>query len=294
MNRSRLSQAAVLTAIAASVLACGDDDASSAGSGSGGSAGSPAKPGTPTPGGTSGASGSSDAGDAGTRPPPSPLATGWQKAFRATSAGINCNQTLAQMTAAGATSLKVGASTLVVGFEQIGQNQDPIFARFEDTTQKYCEHHEREAPDGRAYGVTWDGGKTAYVVYTIVGGGSAFDALGKGQWLDRYGDGGGSSKVSFVGEVETDFGTLVRGTFVIAKKKDGKTNSHTPADAPIVLASGDIEFQGDSAFQPMNPDKSIMECTNYPFASRYVFSRDLKTLSCASSTNCKSAVPCPP
>jgi len=101
------------------------------------------------------------------------------------------------------------------------------------------------------------------------------------------------TKVSFVGEVETDIGALVKGTFVIAKKKDGKTNSHTPADAPIVMASGEIEFLGDSAFQPMNPDKSIMDCTDYPFSSRYVFSRDLKTLTCASSTNCKSAAPCP-
>ena len=269
----------------ATSLSCGGEASSSQGSPEGGS------PDAPAP--TNGAPGEPGT-DAGPRLPSSPLANGWQKAFNTKSAGINCNQTLAQMTAAGATALKIGSTTLVVGFEQIGQNQDPVFARFDDGNAKYCEHHEREAPDGRAYGVTWDGGKTAYVVYTIVGGGSAFDARGKGQWGDRYGDGGGSSKVSFVGEVETDFGTLVKGTFVIAKKKDGKTNSHSPADAPIVLASGEVEFQGDSAFQPMNPDKSIMECTGYPFASRYVFSRDLKTLSCSSSTNCTSKAPCTP
>lgn len=271
----RLRVSAGIVALASWSLACGGDDATP-----------PAAPvqGTTAPGGSS---------EAGARPPAGPLSSGWQKAFNKTSVAINCKQTLAEMTAAGATVLTIGSSTIVVGFEQIGQNQDPVFARFEDATPKYCEHHEREAPDGRAYGVTWDGGKSAYVVYTIVGGGSAFDARAKGQWLDRYGDGGGSSKVSFVGEVETELGALVRGTYVIAKKKDGKTNSHTPSDAPIILASGEIEFLGDSAFQPMNPDKSIMDCTDYPFASRYVFSRDLKTLACASSTNCKSAVPCP-
>ena len=230
--------------------------------------------------------------DSGPRPPSSPSKSGWQKSFNAKSASVNCNQTLDQMKAAGASTLTIGSSTLVVGYEQIGQNQDPVFARFDDGTKKYCEHHEREPPDGRAYGVTWDGGKIAYVAYTIVGGGSAFDGKAKGQWLDRYGDGGGSSAVAFLGEVETDLGTLNKGTFVIAKKQDGKTNSHKPADAPIVLPDGRIELQGDSAFQPMNPDKSIMECTGYPFYTRYVFSADLKTLTCSSSTSCRSAVPC--
>jgi len=257
--------------------ACGGDEATTPAGGAGPSSGAP---GAPT--------------DTSPRPPSSALKAGWQKAFAKESAGINCNQSLAQMKAAGAASLAFGATTLVVGFEQIGQNQDPVFARFEGDAKRYCEHHEREPPDGRAHGLTWDGGNTAYVVYSIVGGGSAFDAKGKGQWLDRYGDGGASSKVSFLGEVETDRGTLVRGTFVVAKKKDGKTNTHAPADAPILLASGDVEFQGDSAFQPMNPDKSIMTCTGYPFHSRYVFSADLKTLRCSSSTNCTSAVPCGP
>jgi hypothetical protein len=99
----------------------------------------------------------------------------------------------AEMSAAGAANLSFGEATIYVGFEQDGQNQNPVFARFDGGAQVYCEHHEQEAPDGRAYGITWDGGPTAYVVYTIVGGGSAFDAKGKGGWLDRYGDGGGSS-----------------------------------------------------------------------------------------------------
>lgn len=279
MGRSNLNLLAVIVTFGA-MLSCNDAEP--------GVASGDAAPGDSNTSGNA----SGGTGDAGRPPPESHLAVGWQKAFSKTSAGIRCSQGLEQMIAAGATTLKIGASTLVVGFEQLGQNQDPVFARFDDATPKYCQHHEREAPDGRAYGVTWDGGKTAYVVYTIVGGGSAFDERGKGQWLERYGDGGRSSKVSFVGEVETDFGTLVKGTFVIAKKKDGSTNTHTPAQAAVVLASGQIEFQGESAFQPMNPDKSIMNCIAYPFSSRYVFSRDLKTLACSSSTNCKSLVPC--
>jgi hypothetical protein len=255
---------------------------------SGGTSGGTASDGTS--GGTSGDVSGEDVG----RPTPIPLADGWQRAFSAESAGINCAFTEEQLRAAGAPSLTFGDATIYVGFEQLGQNQDPVFVRFDSGAQSYCEHHEREAPDGRAYGLTWDGGPTAYVVYTIVGGGSAFDAKGKGQWLDRYGDGGGSAKVSFLGEVETAFGTLSRGTFVIAKKKDGKTNTHSPADAPIVSAEGDVVFYGDSAFQPMNPDKSIMDCADYPFYSTYRFSSDLTTLRCSSCTNCTSQQPCTP
>lgn len=221
------------------------------------------------------------------------LAPGWQKAFDPEPVGLDCAMSAAEMAAAGAASLTFGEATIYVGFVQVGQNQDPVFARFDGGAQTYCEHHETESPDGRAYGLTWDGGPTAYVVSTIVGGGSAFDAKGQGGWLDRYGDGGGSSSVSFIGEVDAALGTLTRGTFVIAKKMDGKTNTHNPADAITVLESGELEFHGESAFQPMNPDRSIMQCSDYPFYSKYVFSADLATLTCSSSTNCVSAVPCP-
>lgn len=224
--------------------------------------------------------------------PPGPVKPGWERSFVADPAALNCVMSADEMAATAAARLTFGDSTLYVGYEQDGVNQNPVFARYDGGAQVYCEHHEQESPDGRAYGLTWDGGPIAYVVYTIVGGGSAFDEKGKGGWLDRYGDGGGSSKVSFVGEVETAFGTLARGTFVIAKKMDGKTNTHGPTDAPIVLESGEIEFHGDSAFQPMNPDRTIMQCSDYPFHTKYVFSADLSALACSSSTMCVAKAPC--
>lgn len=261
----------------------------SGGSGASGSAGAAASAGNA---GTAGTAGTAGAGGTASLPSGT-LKSGWQKAFNATSAGINCVQSAAELDAAGAVKLTFGESTIYVGFEQDGQNQNPVFTRFDAGVRKYCEHHEKEAPDGRAYGITWDGGPTAYVVYTIVGGGSAFDTIAQGTWQNRYGDGGGSSKVSFLGEVETDFGTLQKGTFVIAKKKDGKTNTATPVDALILLDDGTLEFHGDSAFQPMNPDLSIMQCTGYPFATKFVFTADFKQALCASSTNCVSTTPCP-
>ncbi len=276
---ARMSRRTLATSLA-TLCACGDaGSATTTGSGDSSSATSTAA--------------TTDAPPTGDIPPVTgELAPGWEKAFNPEPVGLNCTMSAAEMASAGAASLGFGDATIYVGFEQDGQNQNPVFARFDADVQTYCEHHETESPDGRAYGLSWDGGAVAYVVYTIVGGGSAFDAKGKGGWLDRYGDGGGSSKVSFIGEVETEFGTLTRGTFVIAKKMDGKTNSHSPADAITVLVGGGLEFHGDSAFQPMNPDRSIMTCSDYPFQSKYIFSADLGTLNCSSCTNCVSAVPC--
>ena len=79
-----------------------------------------------------------------------------------------------------------------------------------------------------------------------------------------------------------------------------RQNMVTPAgsadathDRVQVRVDGGLEFHGDSAFQPMNPDRSIMTCSDYPFHSKYVFSPDLASLTCSSCTNCVSAAPCP-
>ena len=50
---------------------------------------------------------------------------------------------------------------------------------------------------GKAWTITWDGGDVAYVVYTVVGGGTSLE--GKGGWLSSYAPGaisGGGPKVS--------------------------------------------------------------------------------------------------
>jgi hypothetical protein len=201
------------------------------------------------------------------------------------------------MVASGAPSLTFAQTTIFVGFQQFGNNQDPVFFRFDDEQKVYCEHHEHESPDGRALGVTWDGGPKAYVVYTLTGGGTAFDSLAKGGWITSYGDGGGSSKVAVIAEVETTYGTVARATFVPAKRQNGtKTNTLVPADALTVLVGGALELTGNTAFAPLNPDKSVMcvPTTEYPAAldgmmgPSYLarFAPDLASVSCASTAGC--------
>ncbi len=234
------------------------------------------------------------AGEGGEAPPPGPSAEGWASAFVDGAVGFSCADDEATLISKGAPSIGFGDSVIYVGFEQIGQNQNPLFARFDAGAQLYCQRHETEGPDGRAAGLTWDGGDFAYVVYTIVGGGSSLE--GKGGWLPAYAPGaisGGGPKVSVLGKVATSDGALDRASFIIAVKLDNTVNSHSPRGAPTVLEDGNIEFLGASAHKPIDADgKSSMDCSDYPFDSRYVLSPDLDALICASCSNCTSQMPC--
>ena len=228
----------------------------------------------------------------------------FRTAFDKEAFGTTCEASLDELIAAGAPMVEVGGTTLVVGFQQYGNNQDPVFLRFDGKEKVYCEHHEKEPPDGRAHGVTWDGGPTAYVIYSVVGGGTAFDGHAKGGWIDRYGDGGGSSKVTVIASVETAFGTVERASFVPAKRQMGtKTNTLAPAGAIRVLQDGTLEGVGFSAFAPLNGDRSVM-CvpdTEYPAAldgaegPSYLarFTPDFASVVCASTAGCsKVTTPC--
>jgi hypothetical protein len=235
-----------------------------------------------------------DAGaDAPVPPPQGALAPGWQKAFAASSATLDCAMSFDAASKSSAPRLTIGGATLFVGYQQVSStNQDPVVRRFDGTTASWCVRHEQQPPDARAVGVTWDGGATAYVVFTVVGGGSDLDKAASGGWLPSYGSGGGP-KVAVVGQLDAATGALAHASFVIAKLASGKTNSFTPTDAPIRLASGDVELDGDSAFQPIQPDRALQICTDYPFHAKYVLAGDLATARCATSTDCTSNAPCP-
>lgn len=234
-----------------------------------------------------------DDGTTGSAPPPGPSADGWEKAYGGGSAKCSSDD---EADFAGLSQLTFGDTTLYVGYEQVsGNNQDPIVARFDAGQKIYCVYHEDDGPDGRAVGITWDGGETAYIVYTVVGGGT--DLEGKGGWLDAYAPGaisGGGPKVSYVGRVGVNDGSLQSGTFIIAVLSSNKVNTHGPTDAVTVLEDGTVEFLGESAHKPIDANgKDWMDCTDYPFSSRYRFSADLSGLVCADCTNCDSQAPCP-
>ncbi len=215
---------------------------------------------------------------------------------------------LAQLRASRTPRLAFGRTVVFAGFRQRGDNQDPVFARFDGGRKVYCRHHEQEPPDGRAVGLTWDGGRTAYVLYTVVGGGTALEAPARRGWLQRYGDGGGSSAVTVLGRVELGAGTLERATFLVARlRKQGtdKTNTIVPVASPVVTASGLVAVRARSAFSPLNPDRSRMCApgSEYPSpqpgradGASYVgmFTADLGSLACARTWGCGNVRrPCP-
>lgn len=314
MPRSFRVALLLLSTAAVQTLGCGDDAAGNSADGAGGAtntggvtnSGGSATGGT-NQGGATNAGGNANAGGSSSLRPGngSPAAAGWQEAFSSAPARIGCDTALAELRSSGAATLKIGAAELFVGYEQIGDNQNPILRRFDADQPTYCVKHEEEPPDGRAYGLSWDGGETAYLVFTIVGGGSAFDSAAKGGWVSRYGDGGGSSKVTVLGRVSAADGTLTAATFVLARREKGtKTNTLAPAWAPIVRGDGTVEVHGNSAFSPLNPDQSPM-CvgTDYPAGPTGAdgepsvlmrFTPTLNQAVCAQTWGCSViAVPCP-
>lgn len=277
----RLTRALASVALVA-LLACGE---------AGGSADDPRGDSGSNPDGSGGAS-SGAGGSSGTAPAPGPAAAGWVSAFA--DKGAKCSGEEDSMAALA--HVTVGTTTLYVGFEQVGgNNQDPFVARFDAGKKVYCRYSETQGPDGRALGITWNGGPFAYVVYTIVGGGS--DLEGKGGWLGSYapnGISGGGPKVSYVGQVNVADGALSSGSFVIAVTSANKVNGMSPKGAVTVLPDGTVEFLGSSAHKPIDASgKKSMTCTDYPFDVRYRLSPDLRTLVCADASNCVAERPCP-
>ncbi len=290
----------LLPTLGLAVATCGDDDDAGgvgpAGSGGADSPGGGTAGRAPVAGGAMGGGrGVRGSGGGGGGLGGGGAAGGWQRAFgevgfASKKVGEHACETSAEALAASALPrVSAGGSTLYVGFHQVsGNNQDPFVARVDGDRVAWCVYHENDGPDGRALGVTWDGGPLAYVVYTIVGGGTDLEMAG---WFRSYGGhagiSGGGKKVGVLGRVDAATGALTAATHVPAVLAERKLNSHAPADAPRVLADGTVEYRGSSAHKPIGADgNDAMQCTDYPFDTTYRFDPDLATLVCAVSTNC--------
>lgn len=248
-------------------------------------------------------------------PPPGANADGWKRSELGLAEAIDCDMSPEALASSGAARVSVSNDTIYAGYEQIGDNQDPRVVRVSGDEIVYCVAHETSGPDGRAVAVTWDGGESAYVVYTIVGGGSELD--GSNGWLSSFAPGaisGGNKKVSYIARMKVADGSVNGdGTFVISvlnpdPDKDRTTpvvNSHAPAEPVRVLKDGSVEFRGNASHKPIDSTKqlSMPGCPDSAagFDSLYVFSADLTTLICAEAVPneqsadgraCESSRPC--
>lgn len=241
----------------------------------------------PDPGSDGGPTGGTADGGAAYPYTLSPTSPSFQVAWG--SGRLDCSMSAAAMAQSGAASVTFGSSTIYVGWSQVSAtNQDPFIARVNGGAIAWCLAAEAQSPDGRAYGVAWDGGSSLYAVYSVVGGGTAFD--GKGGWLPSYGAGGsgGGPVVSVIARHDPTSGAIQRATFIPAQlASTGKINTLSPR-AFTVTSDGSIEFLGAPAFAPLNPDKTRMCAPGSEYPSGYLvrFPPDLGTPSCAQTESC--------
>jgi hypothetical protein len=62
----------------------------------------------------------------------------WRRAFSASASAVSCAASSAQLKTSGTPRLTIGRTTVFVGFQQFGNNQDPVFVRFDGSTKVYC------------------------------------------------------------------------------------------------------------------------------------------------------------
>lgn len=280
------------------LFSCGSDsssntnDSGAAGAGAGGVAGNV------NPGGTAGTdSQAGQAGQAGSAPYPYQPGK-WNSSYRHSwqSGKLSCSMSPAEIVAADTAKATVGPTTIATGWSQVSSNnQDPFLARVDNGALTWCVAVESAPPDGRAYGIAWDGADNLYGVYSVVGGGTQLD--GHGGWMPAYGSAGsgGGKTVGVIAKFNPQDGSILASTFIPSELASAKKiNTHSPRDFTM-LEDGTIEYLGNPAFAPLNPDGSLMCAggSEYPNGYRGIFSADLKQLLCAQTESCGNVItPC--
>lgn len=187
-------------------------------------------------------------------------------------------------------------NTYQVGFNQVSSiNQDPFVRKRNGAGETiwYIEHEKSEV-DGRAVLIFIDPEDIPWVVFTLVGGSYSDDYLTKRELANpeafqdvyggSYGNGGGA-KVSILARLDPNNGKIVKGTFITAKKNDGKTNG-------LVISSlgtneGKLAFKASTAAWPPGegtgyerfPDITDADRIDNTFKMYYEMGTDLKSIS---------------
>ncbi|MFO1526340.1 MAG: hypothetical protein U1F16_10250 [Turneriella sp.] len=168
-----------------------------------------------------------------------------------------------------------------------GKNQDPIVAFVKDGQQVFCrQDYDTSAVDARAVTATADA-EHLYIAFSADGGSQgagAFARFTKTGWISSYGKGGGP-KVLVVLKLRKADGEPVTGTYIIAKRKDGKTNS--VALKRIAYFEGAIGIEAESWSSPLNVNGIPLACEGAaPFVWSLVLTPDLKTAKSSSAGQC--------
>lgn len=183
---------------------------------------------------------------------------------------------------------KLSTGVIKLGTLQVSaKNQDPIVAYEENGKQLFCRSdYDTTATDARAVAATADK-EHLYIAFSVDGGanGKSFTRFTREGWQPSYGNGGGA-KVLVILKIRKVDGEPVAGTYLIAQKGDGKTNS--VALKGIIFAEGKLEVTADTWFSPLKHDKSRYSCEGKsPF--RYMVRLDvsLKNVLATDAQGCK-------
>ncbi len=185
--------------------------------------------------------------------------------------------------------------TYEIGFNQVNSiNQDPYVLKRDSNGETiwYIEHETSEV-DGRAILVFVDNQDVPWVVFTLVGGSYSNDYLTKKElantnafenvYAGSYGNGGGA-KVSIVTRLDPNTGKIVKGSFILARKNDGDTNSFSIKSIGII--EGKLAFTAHTAAWPPGQGNSYSRYPNITDADRvgnafvmyYEMTTDLKMI----------------
>jgi hypothetical protein len=177
----------------------------------------------------------------------------------------------------GAATVSIGSKVYYIGTQQVSaDNQNPIMICFNEGEKLWSfESYENSPPDGKGVGLATDS-ELLYAAFSVDGGTydkPFFTEYTQNGWIKSYGQGGGP-KVAVVLRINPDNGEPIEGSFLIAKKEDGSTNSLEITDMQI--ESEYLYVKTNSWYSPLDTEKNRIQVSgSSPFDYRVKLSKDL-------------------
>lgn len=205
---------------------------------------------------------------------------------------FSCSDSEQELIDKGVTHVKNGDGIVYIGYRQLGENKDPITAKFTSGNQDWCKtDYEVSNDDSTGYGLLWYD-DYLYGIFTSTGTqGSVnedFREFAGSGWLSSYGAGGGA-KISVIARIDIETGEPQYATFVSAVLSSGNSNSLLVKD--IYSNGTNLVVECDSWWSPRSADKKGMSCpdgTKTPIHYRLEFDYDLSTVYEASAPPCST------
>ncbi|MCB1199004.1 MAG: hypothetical protein KDK41_00055 [Leptospiraceae bacterium] len=168
------------------------------------------------------------------------------------------------------------------------KNQDPVIAFFQDNRQVFCRADYDTTPvDARATtAILFE--DHAFIAFSTDGGSNqktSFARFTKKGWQKSYGKGGGP-KASVILKIDLKNGNVLAGTYLTARKKDGKTNSLSVE--AIKKSGNNLLIEAKSWYSPLKTNGKPFNCAGKsPFDYSVEIDYDLNKAISATAKNCK-------